>query len=269
MARFKAILAYDGTAFQGFQRQVNARTVQAAVEEALTHLGWQEASILAAGRTDAGVHALGQVISFDLDWKHSNQKLRDALNALLPMDVAVQQVDTAKAGFHPRYDALDRTYCYVLFCAPVRHPLRERYAWRVWPPVDGEKLELVARKLVGQHNFAAFGTPMQPGGSTERIVYHAKWQQQDDEWRFTIRANAYLYHMVRRLVYLQVAIGQGRVSENEIDEALIGAKPPQVQGLAPPQGLFLTLVRYSEQDEVEHFDPRVGLFASPDRYRRE
>ena len=147
MARYQVILAYDGTEFVGFQRQAQgkkSRTVQAAIETALRQIGWQGRAILAAGRTDTGVHAAGQVVAFDLDWSHGEQALLAALNANLPPDVAAQAAFERRADFHPRYDALSRSYRYSIFCRPLRDPLRERYAWRVWPAPELERLQASA-----------------------------------------------------------------------------------------------------------------------------
>ncbi len=246
MARYKVILVYDGTAFKGMQRQANARSVQQEVEEALRQIGWQGASITAAGRTDAGVHASGQVIAFDLDWRHNEQDLLNALNACMPDDVAARQVTAVSADFHPRYDALSRRYLYQLFCQPQRDPLRERYAWRVWPAPSFEKLQQAARELVGEYDFAALGRPPIEGGTTIRLVTAAGWQQQEDRLSFEVEANAFLYHMVRRMVHLLVEIGQGRL-EPEIVNEILSEPNGMVQGLAPAHGLFLTEVSYAER----------------------
>jgi tRNA U38,U39,U40 pseudouridine synthase TruA len=135
MARYQIILAYDGTDFLGSQRQVHARTIQGELEKALTKLGWQGRTVLLAGRTDTGVHASGQVAAFDLDWGHGLDDLTSALNANLPGDMAVRQAREAPQDFQPRFDATSRLYRYRLFCESARDPLRERYAWRVWPKV--------------------------------------------------------------------------------------------------------------------------------------
>ena len=149
MARYKGKLVYDGTGFSGYQRQRNTRTVQGVVEGALSQLSWQGHSILAAGRTDTGVHAKGQVMAFDLDWSHSTDELLRALNAHLPADVSLMSLETVGPEFHPRFDALYRRYQYRIFSQPVRDPLQERYAWRVWPPLDLSRLQQAADHLVG------------------------------------------------------------------------------------------------------------------------
>lgn len=250
MARYKLILAYDGTNFQGFQRQrqkksaVSSRTVQDVVETALLKLGWQGGTVMAAGRTDSGVHASGQVVAFDLEWGHSLEELQRALNANLPRDVAARSLTCVEENFHPRYDAQARRYSYRLFCDPVRDPLQERFAWRLWPAVEYDLMEKAARLLVGTHDFAAFGSPPHRGGSTVRTVLEAAWHREAAFLVFEIAANAFLYHMVRRLVFQQVDIGQGKANLEILSRRLEGPPADPQQGLAPPQGLTLVEVEY-------------------------
>jgi tRNA pseudouridine38-40 synthase len=249
MARYQIILAYDGTGFLGSQRQTSSRTAQSELEKALRKLGWHGQTVYLAGRTDTGTHASGQVAAFDLDWLHGLKKLQDALNAYLPRDMAVREVTAVADNFHPRFDATSRCYRYRLFCAGVRDPLRERYAWRVWPAVT--ELTQLADIWPGTHDFAAFGTSPHSGSSTVRTVLSARWQQQGDEWIFEIRADAFLYRMVRRLVYAQVAVGQARLSaktlvralddRTEVGQAALSQIPAS---LAPASGLTLTEVCY-------------------------
>ena len=253
MARYQIILAYDGTHFLGSQRQAESRTVQGELEKALGKLGWSGRTIYLAGRTDTGTHASGQVAAFDLDWHHGFDSLRKALNSNLPRDMAVQEVLLAADTFHPRFDARARHYRYRLFCAGVRDPLRERYAWRVWPEVTN--LEPLAAIWPGTHNFSAFGSPPKTAGSTVRTVFSAKWTIDDDQWTFDILADAFLYRMVRRLVFVQVAVGQGRISVDGLVSALNnGCASPRENrkkgqshipaSLAPASGLTLVEVHY-------------------------
>ena len=244
MVRYQVNLAYDGTNFQGFQRQGKVRTVQAEVENALRQLNWQGRTILFAGRTDSGVHASGQIVVFDLEWAHSLEALGRALNANLPTDVSVRQVKEAKAEFHPRFDAVSRTYRYKVYFQAERDPLKDRYAWRLFPAIELDKLQDAAKCLVGTHDCSAFGAPMKAGGSTIRCINKAEWTQGNGNLWFEINANAFLYHMVRRVVYLQVAVGQNRISLEELKEA-VGSAQPQIPGLAPPQGLVLEHIEYA------------------------
>lgn len=243
LAHYKIILTYNGSAFAGFQRQNDARTVQGEFEAGLRKMGWKSQSILGAGRTDAGVHAKAQVVSFDLDWEHTTEDLRNALNYYLPKDMAVQAVEVVSPDFHPRFDAKSRRYCYHIFCQPVRDPLREAFAWRIWPAVDLSLMNRAAQKLSGIHDFSGFGSPTSEGGSTVREVFSAEWKQNGDSYRFDISANAFLYHMVRRIVYALVKIGMHEAPEALIED-LLDNREPLLQGLAPAEGLVLEEVSY-------------------------
>jgi tRNA pseudouridine38-40 synthase len=253
MARYQLTLAYDGTDFFGSQRQANKRTVQGELEKALCKLGWTGRSVIMAGRTDTGVHATGQVASFDLDWSHSDNDLVRALNAALPADLAVHGARMVHTKFHPRFDANSRRYRYKLFCQPLRDPIRERFAWRIWPAINGDALAEAAKLFMGTHDFSAFGSPTAPSGGTVRTVMKAGWSQIEDEWHFEVQADAFLYRMVRRLVFAQVAVAQGKVSAQAISRSLAkqgsaGTRSESLPaGLAPAHGLTLVEVAYSNE----------------------
>jgi len=252
MARYKLTLAYDGSNFHGSQRQANKRTVQGELERALKKLGWTGRSVLIAGRTDTGVHATGQVASMDLHWSHTDSELLRALNSSLPADMSIRAIQVADENFHPRFDATSRMYQYRLFCQPLRDPICERFVWRVWPEITGAILVHAAKQLIGTHDFSAFGSPTTPKGTTVRTVIKADWKQvSEDEWLFEVQADAFLYRMVRRMVFVQVAVAQGRFPV----EIIAGALAEQVSGrersvlpsgLAPAYGLTLVKVGYQE-----------------------
>jgi len=249
MARYQVILAYDGSGFAGSQRQAKKRTVQGELESALGKLGWSDGSVLLAGRTDTGVHASGQVAAFDLTWRHTESDLQRALNSTLPFDLAVGDVRIVPGTFHPRFDASSRRYRYRLFCQPVRNPLRERYAWRTWPKMDGGALQEVAVLFQGCHDFAAYGSPSRPGGKTERTVMQTSWKQQEDEWQFEVEADAFLYRMVRRLVFIQIAVARGKITIETVAHSLISplaylGRNILPAGIAPAHGLTLVEVFY-------------------------
>jgi tRNA pseudouridine38-40 synthase len=224
--------------------------VQDEVEKALRRLGWQGKHILAAGRTDTGVHAAGQVAAFDLDWNHSDQDLLRALNANLPADIAVSAVQPVANEFDPRRHAVSRCYQYHIFVQEDRDPLMERYNWRIWPPVNVDTLAETAAIMVGEFDFRAFGRAPKPGASTVRTVQSSGWTHRENGLIFEVQANAFLYHMVRRMVIVQVEIGQGRLSVDFLKNLLQAQPGLRVQGLAPPQGLFLTSVTYPKDGSI-------------------
>ncbi len=243
VAHYKLILAYDGTVYAGMQRQLVQESIQSQVETALRKVGWSGRSIMAAGRTDAGVHADGQVITFYMDWKHGDATLLRAINAFLPADIAGRSLVQVTDEFHPRYDAISREYRYDIYCQAVRHPIKDRYAWRRWPEPDMALMNEAAALFVGEHDFAAFGKPHKPGGATIRRVQSAFWQFQEGGMSFSIEANAFLYHMVRRIVYVLVAVGSKSIDIQVIEQGLAQGTTEIVR-LAPAQGLSLVQVKY-------------------------
>jgi tRNA pseudouridine38-40 synthase len=247
--RYRATLAYDGTAYQGFQRQSgDIPTIQGAVEQAIATVSGQKAGISGAGRTDTGVHASGQVIAFDVEWTHADQALLRAINFHLPQDIALQDI-RQQPGFHPRYDAISRLYRYRVLIAPQRQPLLLTRAWQMWNGLDGGLMEQAAKLFLGERDFAALGKPTQ-GEVTIRTVYRSEWASQQNEfgtlWTYTVEANGFLQHMVRRMVAMLVQVGQQRMTVERFEQLLNRAKLVEALAIAPPQGLTLEVVRYNE-----------------------
>lgn len=248
--RYRATLAYNGSAYWGFQRQAgDSPTVQKAVEDTLKAMTGQTVTVVAAGRTDTGVHATGQVISFDLaSWSHSPDTLVKALNAHLPPDIRVRDAIEAP-GFHPRFDAASRRYRYTVLCAPVADPLRAGLVWWVAHPLDLALMQAAAALLVGTHDFATFGQPPQ-GDNTVREVFTSVWAQQPDPWgeqyEYVVEATAFLHHQVRRMVGMMVEAGLGRLTLAEFEGRFRAADLGQAKRAAPPQGLILEAVRYRD-----------------------
>lgn len=247
MQRYACRLAYDGTAYHGFQRQVDDQpTVQKAVEDALSNLMKQPCIIRGAGRTDSGVHASGQVIAFDLNWQHSPQQLLKAVNANLPPDVALHGIRLATDDFHPRYDARSRMYLYRILRAPARDPLRRNQAW-YWPrTLDVPAMQTCASLLIGTQDFATFGTPPQ-GNNTVRTIWDVRFEPVRDELYFFITANAFLKRMVRSIVGTLVDVGRGKMSGEAFQLALDAGERSKSGRSAPPQGLTLTRVIYESE----------------------
>ncbi|RME40092.1 MAG: tRNA pseudouridine(38-40) synthase TruA [Thermoflexia bacterium] len=239
----RAIVAYDGTDYEGFQRQPNRRTVQGVLEDALEQVTGRRTTILAAGRTDTGVHAEGQVIAFDVDWGHALGELRDALNAVLPPDIAIRAVERVPPDFHPRYDAISRRYRYTLYNHPVRSPLARRYSLHVARPLNLAAMQAAAALLVGTHDFAAFGRPPK-GTNAVRHVFQAHWQAQWPWLYFDIEADAFLYRMVRTLVGTMIRVGLGRLTVDDFREILLSRNPRLAGPAVPARGLCLVEVKY-------------------------
>jgi len=245
MAAYQSIVAYDGTEFQGFQRLAEGRrTVQGVLEDALRRVGWTGTSLLAAGRTDAGVHARGQVIAYHLEWRHDAETLSRALNANLPPDVAVRQTAEAPEGFHPRFAARRRTYRYSILVDAWPDPLAERVAWRLWPEPDLGILSAEAGCAIGRHDFAAFGQAPIPGGHTVREIFEASWERQAGGLAFEVQADAFLHHMVRRLVSAMVAAGQRRWPAGTMAALVADPARRWEEKPAPAHGLCLETVEY-------------------------
>lgn len=243
MAHYQFILAYDGTDFQGSQRQGSKRTVQLVFEDALRKLGWDARSIVLAGRTDSGVHAIGQSASTSLEWKHSSETLTQALNANLPDDLAVTYTREVTEGFHARYDAAERTYRYRILASAQRNPIKERFSWRVWPMKTLYAMQELAAMFVGEHDFASFGSKTSPKGTTVREVYNSLWERQGDYLVYVVSANGFLYHMVRRMVFSQIEVVKGNLKPQDLKEAIANPSPIRL-GMAPAKGLILESVSY-------------------------
>jgi len=250
VVRYRAVIAYDGTSYQGFQRQAgDTPTIQGTVEDAILRVTGQQATVIGAGRTDSGVHASGQVIAFDAAWRHTITDLWRALNATVPKTIAIRTLDEAEAGFHPRFDAQSRAYQYTLYVAPVQNPLQRQYAWFVSKPLDLEKMQAAADLLIGTHDFATFGQPPQ-GDNTIRQIIRSEFAVMpealcdEQTFRYHIEANAFLYRMVRRIVGALVRVGRGNLPITEFEAAFRAADGTWPNETAPAHGLCLTKVNY-------------------------
>lgn len=245
--RIKLTLHYDGAGFYGWQVQPGVRTVQAELESALARLTGRPTGVLGAGRTDRGVHATGQVAAATVPGKWTAERLRRALNAILPEDVWVAAAEPVPESFHPRYDAVARGYTYRVGTAEdARSPFRRRWCWALGRPLDPAALEAAASLLPGEHSFRAFAKAGQPERGDRCTVHLARWAP----WRahgvaFHVTANRFLHHMVRYLVGTMVDIARS-VRPLEHMAALLGGEPSlETSPPAPAEGLFLTRVYYS------------------------
>jgi tRNA pseudouridine38-40 synthase len=241
--RFRATIEYDGTGYYGFQVQKDRPTVQGRIEEALGLTSGGFIRVVGAGRTDAGVHALGQVISFRMAWKHSVNDLRRALNARLPADIVIRELAQVEDKFHARFSARSRLYRYTVLNQELRSPLERHRAFQVAGSLNCSRMDEAAQILVGRHDFATFGNPT-TGRSTVREVLGASWSQTGSRLYFDIEANGFLRRMVRTIVSALLAVGQGEWAEGTIAGLLSARDRAQAPPPAPACGLCLMQVRY-------------------------
>ncbi len=241
------VLQYAGRDFAGWQLQPAARTVQGEVERVLARLAGTAVRAHAAGRTDAGVHALGQVISFTLPRPWAAADLTRALNALLPNDVWVSDAHAAPAGFHARKDAVARRYRYVLGCDRASaSPFRRPFEWALQRAVDAAALEQGARTFLGEHDFRGLSAVGQIKPHYRCRVTHAQWAERPNAegYIFTVEADRFLHRMVRFMVALMVDVALGRRVPEDIPRQIAAEDNTDASPPAPPEGLFLESVRY-------------------------
>jgi tRNA pseudouridine38-40 synthase len=244
--RIRAVVAYDGTGYSGFQRQANAPTIQEALEQVLEKLTTSPTRITAAGRTDAGVHACGQVIAFEPEWRHDWAQLQRGMNALLPDQIVVHALEPTEETFHPRFDARRRLYRYYVYRAPVRSPFACRYSLHVKQALDVGAMQRAAQQLVGRHDFLAFGSPPQ-GNNSVREVLVANWHTLSADWLvFEIQANAFLYRMVRMLVGTLLRVGTGALSVREFERVFRKRDRAKAGPAVAAEGLVLESVAYED-----------------------
>jgi tRNA pseudouridine38-40 synthase len=251
--RFWAKVEYDGTDFFGFQIQASERTVQGELERALEVVAGVKTRVVGAGRTDRGVHARGQVISFEVMWRHSLSDLQRALNAVLSADVVVLELGLAPEGFHPRFSARRRAYRYTILNRRWPSALERRTAWHVTQELDVPRMADAGHCLVGTHDFATFGQAPAHGAegeNTVRTVFRADWLASGSQLLFDIEANAFLYRMVRSIVGTLVLVGWGQVSSREYKEMLLSRDRSLVKQVAPAHGLCLMRVDYAAHGGV-------------------
>jgi len=252
MTTYRVTLEYDGTAFRGWQWQPSVPTVEGAVREALAQLTGERPRFTAAGRTDAGAHSHGQVIGFTLECDRLPDTLLTGLNATLPADIVVRDVAVASPEFHARFNAVDRTYRYVVSARRARRAVGRQFAWSVRGPLDLGAMREAGSLLVGHHNFAGFGRSSRAGGTTDRTVLalqirsvRAARADGADVVLIDVRADAFLYGMMRSIAGVLVAVGEGRASTADV-EALL-RQPHRVSStfaVAPAHGLHQMAVSY-------------------------
>jgi tRNA pseudouridine38-40 synthase len=241
---YKLTVEYDGTEFHGWQKQPGKRTVQEELERAVRKLDPGASKVTGAGRTDAGVHAAGQAASIRINWSHGPEKLGEALNSLLPADVAVTRAEERGAGFDARRDARERRYRYVILCRRPRSPLLDRYVCRVRYPVDFGAMRKAAALFRGRHDFSAFCLADARGKGPVREIANCQLKKRDGLILLDVSGRGFLHRMVRLMAGALLAVGSGKLEPDGIRKALAGGSTGHLGNAAPARGLTLLDVEY-------------------------
>jgi tRNA pseudouridine38-40 synthase len=244
MRRLKLILEYEGTAYHGWQVQPGLLTIQGILQAALARIAGTPVQVTGAGRTDAGVHALGQVASFSLDLRLDPPSLRRALNATLPHDIVVCQAEEAPADFDARRSARSKTYRYTLLRRDYPSAWLGRHTLYVPTPLNADAMAEAAKAVIGTHDFSAFRAGTCTARTPVRTVLDAVWRTEGDLWHFEITANAFLQHMVRILLGTLLEVGRGKRAPSEIATILASRDRRRAGKTALPNGLCLVKVQY-------------------------
>jgi len=244
MRNVKLVLEYDGAAYHGWQAQRDPQTLQHVLEQAIARVTHERVRVHGSGRTDAGVHALGQVASFHTTSRIPAERLVHAINAHLPDDAAVKSARDVPESFHARYSAKGKHYRYTILNATTRSPLAQATAWWVRAPLDVEAMQRAAQHLVGTHDFRAFCTQARQKGETTRTVHRLGVRKRGRRITVDVEANGFLYNMVRAIVGTLVSVGRGQRKPAEVGLILKALRRSDAGPTAPPHGLCLVRVVY-------------------------
>lgn len=250
MRTIKLVIAYDGSGYHGFQKQKNAQTVQGVLEEALAKLCGGSVVTAGSGRTDAGVHALAQTVTFTTTGRIPCANLVRAAASLLPKDIVIVSAEEVAEGFHARFSARWKNYHYKLLVNEHANPFMVRYAWQLRQQPDVAAMNAAAALLLGTHDFSAFRSSGSVESSPVKTIYEAEWRQQGQELLFSISGDGFLYHMVRNLVWSLVQVGLGNRTTGDFAAELAAQRCEFLNEPAPPQGLYLAQVGYNEYPKL-------------------
>lgn len=245
MRRIKLIIEYDGTNYHGSQIQANGHTIQAELQQCIERLTGEKVSLLLAGRTDAGVHALGQVVAFDTAASIPSQRWQYALNSVLPGDIRVLDSQEAHPDFHPRFDAVSKLYRYRIYRRPAGATFHRHHGYGCFEPLSLENMQEAAQHLQGQHDFRSFCASGSSVKSFERNVSNCHLWEEGSFLNLDISADGFLYNMVRIIMGTLLEVGRGRLSAHDMERILAARDRSQAGPTAPAHGLYLVEVRYS------------------------
>ena len=244
MKRFKMIVAYDGTNYNGFARQPNGVTIQETLEEAISKIVQHEVRTLGAGRTDQGVHAKGQCVTFDSETKVPADKLAKAINSQLPLDISVKSVEEVSMDFQPRFGAKRKTYRYQILNAQVRDPFLYKYSLQYPYKLDIELMQEAANEMVGKHDFACFCSAGSSVKDTVREIYSIEIKKHEDLVTVDICGNGFLYNMVRIIIGTLLRVNEEKLSTGDIKKIINGRDRQKAGPTVPPQGLTMLEIIY-------------------------
>lgn len=244
MKRVLLTISYDGTAYHGWQVQKNAVTVQQVLCEALEKMLGKPHDAVGTSRTDAGVHAKEFTCHIDCDDNIPKSAFIRGLNSLLPPDIAVKDCKEIPKDFHARYNAKGKTYSYYIYNSNKKDPFKTRYSWQIERPLDVDKMNTFAKQIIGTHDFYAFSASGRTVEDTVRTVSECFVERKGDDVVLTVTANGFLYNMVRIIAGTAVAVSDGKIDTNDIQEILNSKSRERAGMTAPPQGLFLEKVHY-------------------------
>ena len=242
----KLTVAYDGSAYHGFQRQANAVTVQQVLEETLSALFGESIVVAGAARTDAGVHAYGQVVSLRTSSRVPTDRIPAALRSMLPRDIAVVEAEEMEGNFHARFSATGKLYSYRILNSPRPDPLRRNYCWQIGRPLNVATMQSVLAQLVGEHHFGAFQSAGSSAKHPVRTLYTANCFEQGELLEFQLHGNGFLYHMVRNIVGTVAEVGTGKISTDDFQRIFVGRDRRNAGATAPGAGLYLLRVFYEK-----------------------
>jgi tRNA pseudouridine38-40 synthase len=237
-------LEYDGSNYSGWQLQIGQDSIQARLEAALDRIFSRHVRVHGSGRTDAGVHALGQVAAFDLPRDFPPDELKRAMNALLPPDIAIIEASAVSDDFDPRRDARSRAYEYRVLNRDRRSPFDYRYGWLMQSHLNLDAMNEAARRFIGENDFASFRSLGSEETTTLRCVYKSEWRREGESFIYRVEASSFMRHMVRTMVATMVEVGRGKLAAERVTTLIDARDRSLAPASAPPQGLFLIEVLY-------------------------
>jgi tRNA pseudouridine38-40 synthase len=245
MRNIKLLIEYDGTNYQGWQVQPKGLTIQGMLEEKLSRLTGERIHIIGSGRTDSGVHALGQVAHFKTQSQMDIRTIQRALNSLLPPDIVIQKIEEVDEGFHARKHSKSKVYEYRILNRNLRSAFHRGYVWYIPQKLNLTEMKKATQSLVGEHDFSSFRSVGTPTQTAVRRVIRAEWKRgRDGLIRFEIEANGFLKQMVRSIIGTLVEIGKGRMKASDFRQIMNSMERKNAGPTAPAQGLFLKEVKY-------------------------